>query len=162
MSMSPCGGASRARRIAEGGHQIAVHGWDHRPLLRRSPIALTRSLTRAQHTISEVTGEVPIWYRPPYGVATGPALVTTHRLGMRTMWWTRWGTDWSTGRTPESIAADVLGGDAGRPHISARDVVLLHDSDAYADPGSWRATVAALPLILRGISELDRRAGPLG
>ena len=151
-----------ARRIADGGHQIAVHGWDHRLLLRRSPRALTRSLTRAHHTISEVTGQLPLWYRPPYGVATGPALITAHRLGMRTMWWTRWGSDWSTRRTAESISADVLGGNAQRPRISNRDVVLLHDSDAYADSGCWQATVAALPRILRGIADLGHRAGPLG
>jgi len=64
-------------------------------------------------------------------------------------------------RPSASIAADVLGGKAQLPCITARDVVLLHDSDAYADPGSWRA-IAALPRILNGIADLGHRTGLLG
>jgi peptidoglycan/xylan/chitin deacetylase (PgdA/CDA1 family) len=150
-----------ARRIADDGHEVALHGWDHQLLLRRSPIALTRSLTRARDTISSATGRQPVWYRPPYGVATGPALMTVHRLGMRPIWWTRWGSDWSTRRTPESISAQVLEGRAGASRMSNRDIVLLHDSDTYADRDSWRGTVAALPRILAGIDSLGLRVGPL-
>ena len=32
-------------------------------------------------------------------------------------------------------------------------MLLLHDADWYSDPGSWRATVAALPRVLERIGE---------
>jgi hypothetical protein len=34
-------------------------------------------------------------------------------------------------------------------------VLLLHDADDYAAPGSWRGTVGALPIVL---DEIERRS----
>ena len=151
-----------AAGIAQAGHEIALHGWDHRLLPIRTPRAVTDALPRAHDLIRNVTGQTPVWYRPPYGAASGPALLAAHRLGMRPIWWTRWGNDWSTGYSPDDIADRILHGRSGRrPPISGRDVVLLHDSDAYAMSGSWRGTRDALPRILSGIEALGERAGPL-
>ena len=64
------------------------------------------------------------------------------RRGLDPLLWTHWGRDWSRRQTPAGVAALVL------DRLGPGDVVLLHDSDAYSDPGSWRTTVAALDLIL--------------
>jgi hypothetical protein len=39
--------------------------------------------------------------------------------------------------------------------------VLLHDSDCASAPGSWCATVAALPLLADLFAERGLEAGPL-
>ena len=39
--------------------------------------------------------------------------------------------------------------------------VLLHDADTYSAPGSWWATAAALPDLLRTWEESGLRVGPL-
>ena len=57
----------------------------------------------------------------------------------------RWGRDWRARATPEQIARDVT------RDLGAHDVLLLHDADDYADPGSWRAMVAALPAVLDAV-----------
>ncbi len=151
-----------ARRIAAAGHEIALHGGDHRFLPTRPPVAVIRSLIRTQRRIFDITGVAPLWYRPPYGAASGPALLAVHRMGLTPIWWTRWGRDWSRKETPETVTARILSGTRGRtPSISDRDILLLHDSDRYADAGSWRTTADALPLILSGIAALDHRVGPL-
>jgi peptidoglycan/xylan/chitin deacetylase (PgdA/CDA1 family) len=151
-----------AAGIAQAGHEIAIHGWDHRLLPVRSPFAVTGALPRAHHLIRDVTGQTPVWYRPPYGAASGPALLAAHRLGMQPVWWTRWGNDWSTRHSGEDIADRILHGRGARgATISSRDTVLLHDSDAYAMSGSWRGTRDALPRILSGIEALGERVGPL-
>jgi peptidoglycan-N-acetylglucosamine deacetylase len=69
--------------------------------------------------------------------------------------WTRWGRDWEAQATPLSIVARI-----GQPE--AGDILLLHDSDRYAAPGSWRNTLGALPFILERISSLGLRARPVG
>jgi peptidoglycan/xylan/chitin deacetylase (PgdA/CDA1 family) len=69
--------------------------------------------------------------------------------------WTRWGRDWEARATPSSITDTI-----GRPE--AGDILLLHDSDRYATPGSWRNTLRALPAILERISEMNLLALPVG
>ena len=39
--------------------------------------------------------------------------------------------------------------------------VLLHDADTYSAPGSWWASVTALPGLLRTWQEAGLRVGPL-
>jgi len=40
--------------------------------------------------------------------------------------------------------------------------VLLHDSDCTSAPNSWRATVAALPILLERCRTLRLQVGPVG
>jgi len=141
-----------AAEVAAAGHEVAVHGDDHGSLLRRDPLATMDGLRRARNTIAEATGAVPGWFRPPYGVLTGAALLAAARLDLRPVLWTAWGRDWRAVATPESIVTDLLAGrvDGG--------TLLLHD---FAASGSWRATLAALPLLADRLAARDLTAGPL-
>src|SRR5882757_6577854 len=62
-----------AAEIAAAGHAVAVHGDRHRNLLRVGPRALADDLDRAAQTIADVTGAVPVHYRPPYGILNATA-----------------------------------------------------------------------------------------
>jgi peptidoglycan-N-acetylglucosamine deacetylase len=139
---------SLASEIAAAGHEIALHGFHHRLLLRRSPRALGRDLERARAVIEEATGRSLRCYRPPYGVFSFASLELVRRRGWEPVLWSRWGRDWRAGETPATIArratADLSGG----------DVVLLHDADHYSAPGSWRRTVEALPAIVESVLAL--------
>jgi peptidoglycan/xylan/chitin deacetylase (PgdA/CDA1 family) len=136
-----------ARAVADAGHEIAVHGDEHRQHVGRSPLDLRRDLERATGVISDVTGVRPRWFRPPYGVLSAGTLPAAARLGLTPVLWTAWGKDWEV-TTPQRVVS-LLMRDA-RPG----GTLLLHDSDCTSTPGSWRATAAALPLLAR---ELDRR-----
>ena len=137
-----------------------MHGWNHRPLPLRAPFAIARELADTCDLVYSTTSAIPRWYRPPYGVATATALAAATRLGLRPVWWTRWGKDWARGATAASISTAVIGRTAGRG-LHGGDTVLLHDSDEYGTPGSWRATVQALPRILAQISDIGAIAGTL-
>jgi peptidoglycan/xylan/chitin deacetylase (PgdA/CDA1 family) len=141
-----------AAEVAAAGHEVAVHGDDHRSLLRRGPLATVDGLRRARDVIGEATGAAPGWFRPPYGVLTGAALLGAARLGLRPVLWTAWGRDWRAEATPASILAALAAGrvDGG--------TLLLHD---YAASGSWRATLAALPLLADLLAARGLAAGPL-
>jgi peptidoglycan/xylan/chitin deacetylase (PgdA/CDA1 family) len=131
-----------AAEIAAAGHEIAIHGYRHVLLLRRSPRALRADFEQAAEVIAGATGIESRLYRPPYGIFSAPALLLVRRLGWQPLLWSRWGRDWEAHITPEKIAA------LATRNLTGGDVVLLHDADHYSSAGSWRRTVAALPSIL--------------
>ena len=127
--------------IESAGHAIALHGDTHRPLWRLTPGALKLDLDRGDETVRPTVD----FHRAPYGAYSLPALYEVMRRGFNPLLWSRWGRDWRAAATPEQIAQEVTRD--LRPH----DVLLLHDADHYADPGSWRAMVAALPAVLEAV-----------
>jgi peptidoglycan-N-acetylglucosamine deacetylase len=137
-----------ARAIVAAGHEVALHGDRHVLLLRRRVNAFADDLDRAMETIADTTGAVPTLYRPPYGVFSSGALAHVRDRGLEPLLWSSWGRDWERRATPASIARRVTRA------LGAGDVVLLHDSDAYSSPGSWRRTAAALPSILETVAAL--------
>ncbi len=134
-----------AAELAAAGHAIALHCDRHRCQLRLTPRAIAEDLRRGEAAIAEATGTSPRLYRPPYGVFSAIGLARARRR-YRLLLWSRWGHDWRAGASPRGIAAEATAG------VRAGDVILLHDADHYADPGSWRNTAAALPRILDAIA----------
>jgi peptidoglycan/xylan/chitin deacetylase (PgdA/CDA1 family) len=144
-----------ARAIVAGGHEIAVHGYDHRLLVKRGPRATLDDLTRATATIADITGAVPQWWRPPYGVATTSAVLAARRLGLTPVLWTCWGRDWTPTTTPDSVFRAVL------RKLAGGGTILLHDSDHAAAPRCWEAMLGALPAILTACRVRGLEVGPL-
>ena len=146
-----------ARRIVADGHEVAVHSWDHRNHLRNPPGRRTADqLARTADLIEVQTGVRPEFFRPPYGALTAADLVVAQRLGLRTVLWTAWGQDWQRGLKPADVVGEVLRGelDGG--------TVLLHDSDCTSEPGSWRATLGALPQLVDALHERGLEVGTVG
>jgi peptidoglycan-N-acetylglucosamine deacetylase len=153
------------RELVAAGHEVAVHGWTHRNLLLRGPSSTYRDIARAHALIAEVTGRVPRFYRPPYGVLTTAALLTARSLNLTPVLWTCWGKDWTRSATPTSIVDTLRAGLAGG------GTVLLHDSDCKFARGSWRASLlaqggwrsslAALPRLLDECERRGLKVGPL-
>ncbi|HUA11155.1 MAG TPA: polysaccharide deacetylase family protein [Solirubrobacteraceae bacterium] len=144
-----------AREIAARGHTVALHCDRHRNLLRLTGAQVREDLARALDTICAATGREPGLYRPPYGIATTPALRAARRYGWRTVLWSDWGRDWEDRADADSIT-----------ELATRDacdgaVVLLHDADDYGAPGSWRATVRALPRIIEALDARGLAPAPL-
>ncbi|MCW2986735.1 MAG: polysaccharide deacetylase family protein, partial [Conexibacter sp.] len=81
-------------------------------------------------------------YRPPYGVLNATALAVCAQRGWEPVLWTRWGRDWRARATVESVATEVT------RDLTGGEVLLLHDADRYSAPGSWHATLGALPAIV--------------
>lgn len=141
--------------LTAAGHEVAVHGWDHRPLLLRGAAATYEDLARAQHAVACAGGTSPTFYRPPYGVLTWAAWRAARRLSLTPVLWTAWGSDWRSRATPESVRSTV------RRQLSPGGTILLHDSDCTSAPGSWRTTLAALPGIVEDVRSAGLVPGPL-
>jgi peptidoglycan/xylan/chitin deacetylase (PgdA/CDA1 family) len=144
-----------AAAVADAGHEIALHGDEHRYLFARSPHGIRDDLTRGVGALRAATGADPRWFRPPYGVLTAAGVGAARRLGLRTLLWTAWGRDWLPGATPRSVVQQL-----GRGVLDG-GTMLLHDSDVTAAPGSWRVTVAALPMLADELARRGLRVGPV-
>jgi peptidoglycan/xylan/chitin deacetylase (PgdA/CDA1 family) len=144
------------RDLAAAGHEVALHGWSHRMLLRRSPWSTHQDLARGRDLIEDVTGRPVQWWRPPYGVLTSSALLSAYGLGLTPVLWTAWGKDWTADATAASVRATVT------RDLCPGATILLHDSDCTSAAGSSRATLAALPDLISDIRERRLRVGPLG
>lgn len=144
-----------AEEMAAAGHEIAIHGWAHRPLLLRGHRATYDDLAHARDAVTEIVGEQPRLFRPPYGVMSTSAHLACRRLGLTPVLWTAWGEDWRRRATPRTVyttvARDLRGG----------GTVLLHDSDCTSASGSWHSTLGALPALLDICEERGLHVGPL-
>jgi peptidoglycan/xylan/chitin deacetylase (PgdA/CDA1 family) len=145
-----------ARRIAAAGHEVACHGDRHRNHLRVPPAATVRDLHNARDTIVGETGAEIRHFRPPYGVFNAASWLTAERLGWNRVLWSQWGRDWEPSATPALIRSRLL------DRVADRDVLLLHDAEAYSSPGSWRRTLAALEPIVAELRARGLEPGPIG
>jgi len=140
-----------AAEIGDAGHAIGLHGYRHHNQLRLTPGQLAADLERGAAAIADATGRRPDLYRPPYGIFSPAGLALLRRRGYAPLLWSKWGRDWSSHATPESITESLTTG------VAPGDVLLLHDADFYSAQGSWRSTAAALPRILQQLARLGLR-----
>jgi peptidoglycan/xylan/chitin deacetylase (PgdA/CDA1 family) len=153
------GQASRATGLAAdmaaAGHELAVHGWDHRPMLLRGPRSTYEQLARTRELIAAATGRLPRFVRPPNGILTAAVLVAARRLDLTPVLWTACGRDWTATATPRTVL------DAVTPDLRGGATVLLHDSDRTSAPGAWRSALGALPELAARCADAGLRLGPL-
>lgn len=144
-----------AAEVAAAGHEIAVHGYEHRSELLRGPRAVADDLARAVDTIASTTARTPVWFRPPYGSLSAAGVVAARRHRLRPVLWSTWGRDWRPDATPGTVVADVA------RHLGPGATVLLHDSDCTSAPGAWRSALGALDALGELFSARGLTVGPL-
>src|SRR4051794_3053912 len=53
------------RDVAAAGHEVALHGWEHIPLVDLDPERLRRDLTRGKELLEDLSGGPVVGYRAP-------------------------------------------------------------------------------------------------
>ncbi len=128
-------------QIMADGHQIGIHGYQHRPFVRLPSRAIQRQVERTRAAILRACPDAaPVdWVRPPHGFKSLRLLWLAHRQGWRLAAWSLDSRDYreaDAGRVAETVRRGL------RPGA----IVLLHDGPAQA------VTAEALPLILEGLT----------
>lgn len=129
------------RRVAEGGHTVAIHGVTHEKVHRHSEASVERELATAIDELSGLGVSPARLYRPPHGLKSGAALRAARGMGCQLWAWSRgiWDTD-----RPDP---EVLVRRATRLARS-RMVLLLHDGRGDEEAPDIEPMLAALPHIL--------------
>lgn len=108
------------RKIAESGHQVAVHSWSHPNLNDISESVVRSQMTRTLDKVEEVTGIRATMMRPPYGATNRVSRRPLTELGLPVILWSVDSLDWktrSTGATVDSILSKASNG----------AIILCHD-----------------------------------
>ena len=143
-----------AREVATRGHEIALHGYEHREHAELSPREARDDLARGLGAVEATTGRRATRFRPPYGRFSEHSREACERLGLEPVLWSAWGMDWEplpADRIAELVARDL---DPGA-------IVLLHDSARYAHRADAAATAEAIPLLAAAAAERGLGLGPL-
>lgn len=124
------------RRIADEGHEIANHSFDHRHFARRRAADVRHDLARVAELVERETGRpIAPLFRPPYGCLDATADRAVRAEGYEVVGWTATGADAEGAtETPLAVLASV------QRDLSPGGVVLLHTN-------RW-ITAAALPGLL--------------
>ena len=144
-----------AAEIAAAGHEVAVHGWDHRYTILRSPWDVFGDMAHARDAVSAASGQRPRFFRPPYGVLSSGAVLAARRLGLTPVLWSSWGREWAPGATADSVFAAVTA------DLTGGGTILLHDSDCTSPAGAASAALGALPWLLDECSARGLAVGTL-
>ncbi|MCX4736300.1 polysaccharide deacetylase family protein [Streptomyces sp. NBC_01363] len=120
------------RAIADDGHTIGNHSWNHPLVTRLSRAGVRAELEPTSEVIERITGAAPLWYRAPYGAWNRNSFEIAADMGMEPMAWTVDTLDW-TEPGVGTIVRRVREGAA--PGV----VVLSHDAG-----GDRSQSVAAL------------------
>ncbi|MFN3649062.1 MAG: polysaccharide deacetylase family protein [Armatimonadota bacterium] len=130
-----------SQRIADEGHEIGNHSWDHPAFTKLTEEQIRDQLARTETQIQQATGRTSRpYFRPPLGARDRRVLREVGKSGYLSIYWTLDSRDSvDRGITAAQIRDRVLG------KIGPGSIVLLHcGSQASAD---------ALPEILRGLRE---------
>lgn len=117
------------------GHQIANHSQSHGNLTEATSVI--HDLVTTQYSLIQQTGQIPAFYRPPYGATTPEIRGKAKELDLTEVIWTVDTLDWDTANTttPE-IVATVKTAIAG-------DFVLGHDG--------YQSSIDAIPQIAKDL-----------
>lgn len=140
-----------ARRVAEAGHLIGNHTWNHPDLSRTRSANVLDELTRTSDILAGITGKPVVYFRPPFGARRPYVLKLARQLGLIPVTWNAMTKDWSEPSADKIAQTLIRNIDSNQKRGYATNIVL-HD-------GSHRALNADRgPSVTAAAQLLDRYA----
>lgn len=136
-------------RIADEGHEIANHGFDHGILVFRDPAHVRDQLDRTERAVERAAGPGTMrrLFRAPHGFRGPLTTRAAAQAGYRTVGWTSGVFD------SAQPGCDVIADRVARAlHPGA--IILLHDADGWDPSASRSQTADAIPAICAGARTL--------
>ncbi|MGY1705447.1 polysaccharide deacetylase family protein [Geodermatophilus sp. SYSU D00697] len=115
--------------VVAAGHEVALHGVDHRALPTLPPDEVARLVRAGKAELEDATGRPVRWFRPPYGRQTMRNWRAVTGAGLLPVLWgpTTW--DWKDVSVAERVAKAQQG-------IRPGAIVLAHDGFAGPEDGA--------------------------
>jgi peptidoglycan/xylan/chitin deacetylase (PgdA/CDA1 family) len=115
--------------VVAAGHEVALHGVDHRALPTLPPGEVARLVSAGKAELEDATGRPVRWFRPPYGRQTVRNWRAVTGAGLEPVLWgpTTW--DWKDVSDDERLARAQEG-------VRPGSIVLAHDGFAGPADGA--------------------------
>jgi peptidoglycan/xylan/chitin deacetylase (PgdA/CDA1 family) len=116
--------------VVAAGHEVALHGVDHRALPTLPPEEVARLVRAGRAELEDAVGREVRWYRPPYGRQTVRNWRAVTAAGMLPVLWgpTTW--DWKSDVSDAERVGRSLRG------VAPGAIVLAHDGFAGPEDGA--------------------------
>lgn len=111
---------SLVREVLAAGHEVALHGPDHRALTGFGHGRALRRTSAAKAELEDLLGGPVRWFRPPYGYQSPSTLLATRRAGLVPVLWNATTWDWKDVSDEQRLAKAREGGRPG-------SILLAHD-----------------------------------
>jgi peptidoglycan/xylan/chitin deacetylase (PgdA/CDA1 family) len=112
--------------VAAEGHEVALHGADHRSLVHVSRRAVRARLESAASELAAIAGAPVKLFRPPFGAQTVRSYLGARDVGLDCVVWDLDSFDWLGGNEQE-VADSVI------TQATEGAIVLAHDGRAGID-----------------------------
>ncbi|WP_077300117.1 polysaccharide deacetylase family protein [Virgibacillus pantothenticus] len=86
--------AELVKMIAEQGHLIGNHAYNHPDMARLSNQSMVDQIVQTNDILKAITGSTPKWFAPPSGSYNNHVVEVSHHLNMETVLWTVDTIDW--------------------------------------------------------------------
>ncbi len=132
-----------AKRVAEEGHEIGNHTYDHHVLIYYTMGELEKEIRDAEKVIRNVTGKTTVYFRPPKAWLTPEEKKKIKAMGYKTVLWSLNSKDWVTFNAKYILRYLIR-------RIKPGDIILFHDSGGVfrTEGGNRSETVKTiLPLV---------------
>jgi len=131
-----------AKAVAEAGHVIGNHSYDHRNMVLEMNPHIRNEILRAQGAIQKATGQHPTLFRNPYGAHDVLTMRQAEKLGYICIQWSVSSKDWERPGV-ERIISNVV------RHVHNGGIILMHDGNKISHGADRSQTVGALSEIIR-------------
>ncbi|GAB3308171.1 polysaccharide deacetylase family protein [Epidermidibacterium keratini] len=111
------------KAIISEGHEIALHGSDHRRLTGFAARDVHTGLLEARERLSDAAGTKVRWFRPPYGAGLPSTHAAIRMAGLQSALWGRTTWDWKPASQDQRLAKALDG-------IHSGEIILAHDGHA--------------------------------
>lgn len=125
--------------IAEGGHEVGIHGYTHDRMGTMSGGKIKDEIIRSKEVIKRLTGADPCLFRAPYGDYSNNVVKEAQRLGCYTIQWDVDSLDWMKNMTEKGIIQRVLS------KTRNGSIILFHNDTQH--------TVRAIPEVIKGLKQ---------
>ena len=131
---------------------IGNHSWDHIVLKSESETEVKKQIEDVQKAVKDVTGEAPVFFRPPHGAGGDVGKKVAKENGMLYMTWSNGSLDWEMKKSDTNKTTKIIKNVTDQLHSGSN--ILMHELP-------W--TVEALETLLvelegRGYTFVDPRS----
>jgi peptidoglycan/xylan/chitin deacetylase (PgdA/CDA1 family) len=133
------------KRMQAEGHLVGIHNYEHKSNWAMDPWTIRRQLRKSAAIVEKITGERPIYYRPPWGLLTLFDFLFMKQY--KFILWSVMAEDWRSRGGSEKIEKKLL------RDIKPGDIILLHDCGKTfgADEDAPENTINALKTVFKEV-----------
>jgi len=131
------------RMIADQGHTIGSHGYQHQHAWLMSPQNTFNSWDKSIAVIKKIIGKEPDYIRPPWGAVNLSLILWRISRNKQMVGWNAIGKDWLNTRSSSAILDNIL------KNTREGTIILLHDSGG--EPGAPENTLCCVETLCKKI-----------